>query len=215
MAIVGACAVAAPVNPTALCDRPVVVVGESTILGNGVVGHAHNGFTSRLQLFFRRVCGEPVAVKVVASDDWTLLDAMDEIAAEIARNPSGIFIVHFPGTDLASGTPVDSIVQRYALILERCNESKSVCIVGGQQPANHHDGRVAELQLELEREAAAAVGARYLPLREHFDSETTQRRLMVPVDSGDGRHLNALGHQVLFDVYRRRLLELTGTRPLN
>jgi hypothetical protein len=59
----------------------------------------------------------------------------------------------------------------------------------------------------------AAAGARYLPLRKHFESETTQRRLMLPVDSDDGRHLNAAGHKVLFDLYRRRLLELTNTDP--
>jgi hypothetical protein len=213
MAIVGACAAAAPVKPTAaLCDRPVVVVGASTIIGKAVVDRA-GAFTSRLELFFRRVCGEPVAMTVIASDDWTLLDAMDEIAAEIARKPSGIFIFHFPGTDLAPGTPVDLLLQSYKLIFERCNESASVCIVGGQQPANHHNDRAVELRLELERKAAAAFGARFLPLHKHFESETTQGRIMLPVDSGDGRHLNAIGQEVLFQLYRRRLLELTGHLP--
>ena len=209
MAIVGVCAVAAPVDPVVPCDRRVVVVGESTILGQGVVDPAANGFTSRLQLFFRRVCSGAFAVRIIASKDRTLLDAMDEIAAEIARNPRGIFIIHFPMTDVASGAPVDSLVRSYKLVLERCNESASVCIIGGQQPANDQDVRVADLQLGLERTAAAAFGARYLPLYEHFQSETNHRRLMLPLDSGDGSHLNAGGHQVLFELYRRRLLELT------
>ena len=65
---------------------------------------------------------------------------------------------------------------------------------------------------DSQRRASAAFGANYLPLYRYFRSESGVRRLMIPLDSGDGRHTDDYGHDLLYKLYRRRLIELTSSK---
>lgn len=204
-------AAAAPVKPVLPCDRPVHVFGGSQVIGEGVRNVGSNDFVTRVDVFFRRVCGAEIPLAVIAEERGRVISAAAKIADTVTRNPRGIAFVHFPISDVESGVPVDALLAAYRRILDACARAGSICIIGGQLPANALSEEQSERQVEIERRAAAAFGSRYLPLYRYFQSESHHRRLMQPMDSGDGRMIDDLGHELLFRIYRRRLLELTGS----
>lgn len=192
------------------CDRPVGVFGGSTVLAEGVRTPQSNGLAVRLEAFFARSCGAPVKFETIAEHGDGVIEKSAEISAWISRHPRSIAFIHFPAVDIESGASPEQLLRTYRSILETCSRNGTLCIIGGQQPVNRFSDEAVYRQLELERRAAMAFGGNYLPLYRHFQSESRSRRLMLPVDSGDGRHLDDRGHELLFKVYRRRLLELTG-----
>jgi len=201
---------AAPIKAVVPCDRPVYLFGGSQVLAEGVRDPGNTDFATRVGAFLRRVCGRGVYFEVVAEDDGRLLPAADRIADRLARGRRSIAMIHYPVTDIESGASVDALLQAYRRILAACSKTGSLCIIGGQQPVNAFNEEQSARQMELERRASAEFGSNYLPLHRYFESESNPRRLMRPVDSGDGRMIDDYGHDLIFVVYRRRLLELTG-----
>lgn len=193
------------------CDRPVGVFGGSTILAKGVRVPGDNDLITRLEVFFARSCGAPVKFETIAERGGGVIEMSADVAAWISRHPRSIAVVHFPFVDIESGASPEQLLRTYRSILEVCSSHGALCVIGGQQPVNGVDDGIVDRQLELERRAAATFGTSYLPLYRYFQSESGSRRLMLPVDSGDGRFLDDRGHDLLFKVYRRRLLELTGS----
>ena len=212
LSLVPVVATAAPVASVVPCGGQVYVFGGSTILGEGVRAPGSTDFPTRMETFFERTCAGEVAFTTSAAESRGLVDSVAAISARLARSPRSVAFVHFPIADLEAGTSVDRMLQAYRTILVACAASGSTCIVGGQQPVNALTAEVTERQLELERRASADFGANYLPLYHHFRSESGTRRLMVPLDSGDGRFINDYGHDLLYKLYRRRLIELTGSQ---
>ena len=207
-----AAAVAAPVEPIVPCGGEVYVFGGSTMMGDGVRAAGSTDFPARMETFFERVCGGEVTFTKSAEESGRFVDDVAAISERLARSPRSVAFVHFPFTDLEAGTSVDRILQAYRTLLAACTASGSTCIVGGQQPVNALSAEVTDRQLELERRALAAFGANYLPLYRYFRSESGVRRLMIPLDSGDGRHTDDYGHDLLYKLYRRRLIELTSSK---
>jgi len=205
-------AMAAPAEPIVPCGGQVYVFGGSTILGEGVRAAGSTDFPTRMESFFERVCGVEVAFTKRAEESGRFVDNLASISGRLARSPRSIAFVHFPFTDLEAGTSVDRLLQAYRTLLAACAASGSTCIVGGQQPVNALTADATDRQLELERRASAAFGANYLPLYRHFRSESGARRLMIPLDSGDGRFINDYGHDLLYKLYRQRLIELTSSQ---
>lgn len=207
-----ACGVSAagPVVPSLPCDRPVLVFAGRGALAEGVREPGRNDFATRLRTFFERVCRRAVDFEAVATETERLLGHSDAIAGRIAKATGGIAIVHFPFGDVEASASAVEILGAYRRILRACESGGSLCVVGGQQPVNAFDRRANDLQLELERRAATEFGAAYLAMHRYFASEREDRRLMLPLDSGDGRHVDDFGHELLFSLYRRRLMELTA-----
>ena len=201
---------AAPVKPVLPCARPVYLFGGSQLLAEGVRDQGSNDLATRMKTFFHRVCGGDVRFEVIAEDDGRLLTATAGIAERLAAGQRSIALIHYPITDIESGTSVDALLQAYRRILAACSKAGSLCIIGGQQPVNAFTEEQAARQLDLERRASAEFGPNYLPLHRYFESESNPRRLMRGLDSGDGRLIGDLGHELVYLVYRRRLLELTG-----
>jgi len=204
--------VAAPVEPIIPCGGQVYVFGGSTILGDGVRAPGSTDFPARMGTSFERVCGGEVTFTNSAGESGRLVDEVAAIAERVARSPRSVAFVHFPFTDLEAGASVDTMLQAYRTLMTACAASGSTCIVGGQQPVNALTEEVTDRQLELERRASAAFGSNYLPLYRYFRSESSVRRLMVPLDSGDGRYIDDFGHDLLYKLYRQRLIELTSSR---
>lgn len=205
---------AAPIHPVLPCDRQVLVFGGSTILAEGVRVPGSNDFATRVRRFFDRVCGGNTSkFETVAGDESNLIGEAARISARLARNPKSIALIHFPATDIETGASVDQLLRTYREILDACARSGSVCIIGGQQPVNAFAQDASDRQLELERRAAVEFGRNFLPLYRYFQSESGTRRLMLPFDSGDGRFIDDRGHELLFRIYRGRLLELVGSAP--
>lgn len=214
VAVVAHGSAAAPIHPVLPCDRQVLVFGGSTILAEGVRVPGSNDFASRIRRFFDRVCGgSTLKFETVAGDGSNLIGEATRISARLAKNPKSIALIHFPATDIEKDASVDQLLRAYREIFDVCARSGSVCIIGGQQPVNAFGQEASDRQLELERRAAAAFGRNFLPLYRYFQSESGTRRLMVPLDSGDGRFVDDRGHELLFRIYRGRLLELIGSTP--
>lgn len=201
---------AAPVLPKVLCDRTVLVFGEPMATGTGVRDRGHSNLATRVHTFFDRVCHEGAEVKTVAGEGGRLVDTSSRVLKTLGDHPHSIAFIHFPFGDIAGGASVDRMLSTYRDVLNACAAVGTLCIIGGQQPVNSLGVQATDRQLELERRAAAEFGMRYLPLYRFFQSETTRRRLMVPLDAGDGRHLSDEGHALLFVLYRQRLLTLAN-----
>lgn len=184
-----------------------MVFGDATVLGRGVTAPATNGLVARLRLFFARICHENPAFEVFARDNGRFVDDVAGMREKLGRKPGAAVFVHYPYADLASGVPVDTLLDAYRQLAETCRSSGATCIIGGQQPVDALPPGIDASQLDLERRASAALGSTFLPLYRYFQSEAAGRRLMVPFDSGDGRLINDEGHEVLFELFRRRLLE--------
>ncbi len=197
----------AAIAPMVPCDRPVLVFGEATILARGVRVPAANSFVSRLRVFFRRVCDEEPSLEVVAHERARLIDDEAAIRDSLKRRPRALLFVHYPYSDIESGVSVDALLDAYRRIAEACRSSGALCIFGGQQPVDGFSQQAEASQLELEKRASAILGTKYLPLYAYFRSEAASKRLMVPLDSGDGRLVNDEGQGLLFEVYRRCLIE--------
>lgn len=209
LAIVALGSQAAPIEPTLPCDRPVFVFGSSTIMAEGVRVVGRNDFAARMRTFLVRLCGAAVKYEIVAMDDTTLIDEAPRISSLLAQHPGSIALIHFPVTDIENGASVEQLMRIYGVILNVCARTGSICIVGGQQPVNAFGPEASDRQRELERRAVAAFGRNYLPLYRYFESESGTRRLMTPLDSGDGRFIDDRGHDLLFRLYQVRMLELT------
>ena len=208
LAAVAGLAVAAPVRPAGLCDRPVYLFGDSSLLARGVRASGSADLPARMKVFFRRVCGDGIKVETIARDGGRLGDDVDAIAERLARTVPSIAIVHYPTSDIEAGASVDELLRAYSRMVQACASSVSICVVGGQLPVNSFTRAANDRQIELESRASYGLGSNYLPLHRHFESESGTRRLMMPLDSGDGRLVNDAGHATLFELYRRRLIEL-------
>lgn len=196
----------AVVEPSLPCERQMFLFGASTVLGE----RAETTFEDRLSTFVRRTCREPVRLETIAEDDSKLVDQLDRILATLVAYPRSIALIHFPFTDIAEGVSVDDMLAGYRRILGACAAGNSVCIIGGQQPVNSLDDEASARQVELERRAAQLFGPSFLPLYRHLESELDGTRLMAPVDSGNGRFLNDRGHELIYALFRNRLLEISG-----
>lgn len=203
-------AVSAPVDPSLPCDQPVQVFGAQTILGQGVRGAS---ILDRLRTFFARVCDGPVDFETFTKESGTLAGDFAPIAEQIAARPNSIAFLHFPFSDIEAGTAVDQLLDLYRRLLSVCAESNATCIIGGQQPVNAFNQEMTGRQLELERRASEAFERNYLPIYRYMQSESGSHRLMIPLDSGDGRFVDDRGHELLFTLYRNRLLRFSNSAP--
>lgn len=207
------CAIASakPVRPEVPCDAPIMLFGGDTVLARGVSARGSTDFATRLRVFFRRVCGSVEEFDVSAESRGRLLDEIDTVLQSILQNERAIAILHYPASDIEAGATVDALLAAYRRVLDACEKSATLCVIGGQQPVNAFTDEQTARQLQLERRAAERFGQAYLPLYRHFQSERGSRRLMLPADSGDGRHIEDLGHEMLYAIYRRRLIEMHTT----
>jgi hypothetical protein len=203
---------AAPIKPILPCDKPMHVFGGPTVLAKGVKEAGRNDFVTRMTTFVRRVCGTAGEVEDLGVEQGGVVGQADTIAAVVGKPPGVIGLIHYPFSDIEDGAPVDVVLQTYRKILEACSAGGSLCIIGGQQPVNSLGPGTTERQLELERRATETFGMHYMPIYRHFQSQSARQRLMIRVDSGDGRMIGDPGHDLLFELYRRRLLELTAAR---
>lgn len=210
LALVPGIAVAAPAKPIVPCGGQVYAIGGSTLMAEGVAAAGSTDFATRMEAFFERVCEGDVKFETIVKESGRLIDDDDDAIPQLlARSRRSVAFIHLPFTDVEAGSPVDVLLKGYRAILDSCAASGSICIIGGQQPVNALSKAATERQLELERRASAAFGRNYLPFYRHFQSESDVRRLMIPLDSGDGRFVNDFGHDLLYKLYRQRLIELT------
>lgn len=212
LAFVPGLANAAPVKPIVPCGVQVYAFGGPTILAEGVKARGSTDFAARMETFFGRVCLGDVTFEMIAEKTGRLIYDPSAISDRLARSPRSVALIHFPASDIDEDISVERLLQAYKRVLDACAASGSICIIGGQQPVNSFTQEMTDLQLELERRASAAFGPNYLPLYRYFQSESSARRLMTAMDSGNGRFVGDYGHELLYQLYRRRLIELTSNQ---
>lgn len=202
-----------PAAPSVPCEAPVHLFGGTTVQAAGVAVPGRNDFASRLELFFRRACRKPVDFVTFSDKGATLIEESREITEKVLDNPGGVFLMHYPLSDLNAGFDAKELLARYEQIISVCRGTDSTCIIGGQQPVNSYSDDMARRQIRLEQEASQLFGKNYLALYRYFESEAPGRRLILRLDSGDGRLVNDQGHELLYVLYRNRLLELGSGNP--
>jgi hypothetical protein len=212
LGVAGQAATASPLKVALPCDRPVLLAGGDALQAAGRTGPANRPFSARLQGFLQRACGGAAVVTALAPEG-RLGAAFEPLQAALQARRPGVALIDFPTDDVASGMSVEALLERYATLLSACDGTATVCVIGGQRPADALGDAHAARQLELERRASARFGARYLPTYAHFQSESRGRRAMPALVAGEEqRYLSDAGHELLFNLYRLRLLELTAAQ---
>lgn len=193
------------------CERPLLVLGVQSALGKAGPADRLFSVVDRLETAFRHVCGNVVLESRLLSEGGVTanLAEMEEVLSE---HPGAVAIVHFPHEFASAGRDIEKILDAYRRLLAACGKWSATCIIGGQIPTAAFAPGSARGQASLELQAKSALGRNYLPLYRYFESESPTRRLTISLDRGDGRGINDRGHELLYQLYGRRLLELTRAR---
>ena len=141
LAAVAGLAVAAPVRPAGLCDRPVYLFGDSSLLARGVRASGSADLPARMKVFFRRVCGDGIKVETIARDGGRLGDDVDAIAERLARTVPSIAIVHYPSSDIEAGASVDQLLRAYSRLAHACACLLYTSAAADQRPRVGFGGR--------------------------------------------------------------------------
>ncbi|MFM1989847.1 MAG: hypothetical protein RJA99_2804 [Pseudomonadota bacterium] len=202
---------AAPLKVALPCDRPMLLAGEGATLVPAPQSIPVKPVGARLRELFIRACGPSWSMREHPETSGRLAPAQAGLEATLRELRPAVAVFDFPHADLVGGATVDALLARYASLMRVCAEVEAVCLVGGQRPVDTAPDETAARQQELERRAREALGRHYLPLYLAFRSEAAGRRAIVGlVAGGEPPRLTDLGHEVLFTLYRNRLLEMTA-----
>lgn len=201
----------APLKVMLPCERPMLLAGEEATLSPAPQSLPVKPLGARLRDAFARACGHAWTMRQLPEPSGRLVAAHPALEATLRELRPSVAVFDFPHADLASGVTVDALLARYTSLMRVCGEVGAVCVVGGQRPVDTVPPQVAARQVEFERRATAAFGEHFLPLYVAFRSEAPGRRAIIGLIVGGERpQLTDLGHEVLFTLYRNRLVEITA-----
>jgi hypothetical protein len=201
----------APLKVMLPCERPMLLAGEEATLSPAPQSMPVKPLGVRLRDAFARACGPSWTMRQLPEPSGRLAAAQPALEATLRELRPSVAVFDFPHADLASGMPVDALLARYATLMRVCAEVGAVCLVGGQRPVDTVPAPIAARQEAFERRAADTFGEHFLPLYAAFRSEARGRRAIIGLIVGGERpQLTDLGHEVLFTLYRNRLVEITA-----
>jgi lysophospholipase L1-like esterase len=108
-----------------------------------------------------------------------------------------LVILSFPTNDTVAGIPAAETVGHWQLIAQRAAQAGSATLVLSTQPRDGLDSAQRAALDETDRLAAAAFGACFVALRDALSD--AQGGIAPALSAGDGIHLNAEGHRVVFE----------------
>jgi lysophospholipase L1-like esterase len=199
------------------------VLGSSTAAGVGAAGD--QGWVARLAAAaqpagasvtnFARAglltsqalpVGTPLAPGRAAPDPSANIDLALTLAPRLV-------ILSFPTNDTVAGVPAAETVGHWQLIAQRAAQAGSVTLVLSTQPRDGLDAAQRAALDETDRLAAGAFGACFVALRAALSD--AQGHIAPALSAGDGIHLNAEGHRIVFErawatLSSGRCVRLTG-----
>lgn len=123
-------------------------------------------------------------------------DTARNITRALALEPSAV-IINLPSNDAANDVPADQQMANLEVVTERAAAAGVPVWVATPQPRNFDEPARRQIQRDLLDATEARYGSRALDFwRGLAEDDGTLRSAY---DSGDGTHLNALGHALLFD----------------
>lgn len=108
-----------------------------------------------------------------------------------------LVLLAFPTNDAVAGVPAAETVGHWQLIGQRAAQSGTAMLVLSTQPRDGLDATQQATLDETDRLAATAFGPCFVALRAALSS--AQGGIEPSLSAGDGIHLNAQGHRVVFE----------------
>ncbi len=108
-----------------------------------------------------------------------------------------LVILAFPSNDAMAGVAPPDTVGRWQTIRQRALQGGAATLVLSTQPRNDADAVQRAALAESDRLAAAAFGPCFVAL--HAALSDAQGNIAPTYSAGDGVHLNAQGHRVVFE----------------
>ncbi|MGB3800132.1 MAG: SGNH/GDSL hydrolase family protein, partial [Lewinella sp.] len=129
-------------------------------------------------------------------------DPERNITEALNRNPAAV-IINMPSNDAANGISAEDQLANFATIVQLARDSGVAIWVATTQPRNFGDAASIDVQREVRDSILSVYGDRSI---DFWTGLATSAGTIEPlVDSGDGVHVNNIGHDTL---YRR----VVGTR---
>ncbi len=123
-------------------------------------------------------------------------DPSANIDRALAVSPK-LVILAFPSNDVLAGVPASEIVGHWQLIQQRAGLAGATTIVLSTQPRDGADAVQRATLAETDRLAAVAFGPCFVDVRTALAD--AQGNIASALSAGDGVHLNAQGHRVVFE----------------
>jgi lysophospholipase L1-like esterase len=108
-----------------------------------------------------------------------------------------VVILSFPSNDSAAGVPAAETVAHWQSIQQSAAQAGAVTLVLSTQPRDNLDAAQRATQDDTDRLAAAAFGPCFIATRAALSD--AQGNIAAALSAGDGIHLNADGHRVIFE----------------
>jgi lysophospholipase L1-like esterase len=108
-----------------------------------------------------------------------------------------LVILAFPTNDAMAGIPAAETVAHFRMIRQHAAQAGAATLVLSTQPRDAADAVQRATLGETDRLAAAAFGPCFVAVRAALSD--AQGNITAELSAGDGVHLNAEGHRVVFD----------------
>ncbi|MEM1319775.1 MAG: SGNH/GDSL hydrolase family protein [Bacteroidota bacterium] len=189
----------------------IVVIGSSTAAGTGasipdsawvnryreeiyqndtryeVFNLARGGYTT----YHLLPSGDPSATGVGIT-----IDTLRNITQALSLNPAGV-IINLPSNDAANSFPVEDQMTNFNLMVDVAAQQGVKTWVCTTQPRNFGAPNKIQIQLDARDSILAVFGERAIDFWTGTADSTG--RIQPQFDSGDGVHLNDLGHRHLYE----------------
>jgi lysophospholipase L1-like esterase len=123
-------------------------------------------------------------------------DPAANIDRALALSPR-LVILSFPNNDAVTGTPAAETVADWLLMSQRAAQAGATTLVLSTQPRDNLDGRQRAALDDADRLAENAFGPCFVSVRAALSD--AQGRIARALSAGDGIHLNAAGHHLIFE----------------
>ncbi|MCP9237322.1 SGNH/GDSL hydrolase family protein [Lewinella sp. JB7] len=123
-------------------------------------------------------------------------DVTRNVTQALSLDPLAI-IVNMPSNDAANNYPVADQLRNFATIVEAAEEAGVVVYVATTQPRNFTNTTQVDLQREVRDSILRIYGSRSIDFWTGVAAENGY--IIDSLDSGDGVHLNDIGHRLLFE----------------
>ncbi len=197
-------------------DFKIVVIGSSTAAGTGA-SVRDSAWVNRYRTHLQNINAgnEVVNLAMGGYSTYRLLpsgttnpmnrpevDTMRNITAAIAEAPDAI-IINLPSNDAASGWAAMEQLDNFQTIYETAQQAHIPIWICTTQPRNFSANQV-QIQLQVRD----SIFARYGDFTLDFwsDAATPDGTLDILYNSGDGVHLNDLGHRKIFERARDKMI---------
>ncbi len=194
----------------------IVVLGSSTAAGAGA-SHPDSAWVNRYRTFLKNINPENEVTNLAVGGFTTYRimptgfippatrpspDTTKNITTAVAMQPDGI-VVNLPSNDVSSGFSVAEQLANFDTIVQHAAYAGIPIWVCTTQPKNY-GGNPIPIQKQID--VRDSILAKYSPFTLDFWTELADStdQIDAAFDSGDGTHLNDMGHALLFNRVKEK-----------